>query len=329
MPAAAQSAWASASRSDRVARLRGPGVRERPGPARLGPPRRPSDQARGDPSPREPARQADRLAVRQPRGPGRIGRRGACRRRGLRRDRQGSLRRRGLGHSRRRREPTRALLPRRAGAIGLLPQLGDPDDPPGPAPLRRQDRAAGAPLRAVERPDSPAHVDGRHGARPRLPAAARRRSTPQLPRHLRRHVHRPDIREHVPPPRTRDGPRRRPRPRPLHPGHAGELRPRAQVHRPRLRRVPVALRERRTGALRAGRPRPRDPAVRGVARRAPQGSDSGADGISARGAHLRRRPLGDRRQHERVARKLAGSGRRPRGAPPKGTVRSCSPRAGR
>ena len=85
-------------------------VREGAGAAELGTPARRQDQARGDPPPRQSARGADRLDVREP------GRTRRLRRAGPRggsesgRCRAGSVRRRRMGHPRRRRQHPRSML---------------------------------------------------------------------------------------------------------------------------------------------------------------------------------------------------------------------------
>ena len=201
-------------------------------------PGRAPDQARGDPPPGQPARKADRLAVRQPRR-ARADRSTRCRADPESFDALGGGRFdvvgwdiRGAGASTHvrcfRDERSRSdffrnwSIPttRRASRryVRKTARLA-----------RRCGRLSGRLLRHMSTADTARDLDYLR----RL--VGDRRLT--LPRHLRRHVHRPDLREHVPAPGARDGPRRRPRPRPLHAGHAGQLRPRAQVHRPRLRRA--------------------------------------------------------------------------------------------
>ena len=103
--------------SDRLDGLRQAArVRAGPGAAGLGPPGRAQDQAGGDPPPRQPARAADRLAVRQPGRSGRLGVEqvrddGASLDAGRGPVRRGRLGIRGAGD-----EHARALLSQRAGA---------------------------------------------------------------------------------------------------------------------------------------------------------------------------------------------------------------------
>ena len=204
-------------------------VREGAGAARLGQAGRAQDQARGDPPPREQARGADRLDIRESRRTGRIRPAGPRRGGGTGRRRSGPIRRGRLGHSRRRRQHPCAVLSQRAEPAAVLRRLVDSHDRDGVASHPRQDGRARATLRRGQRRAPAPHLHRRHGPRSRLPAPARRRPRAHLHGHLRGHLHRADLRQHVPPPRSGDGPGRRGRPGRLHRGDRGGVREPARL----------------------------------------------------------------------------------------------------
>ena len=157
--------------------------------------------------------------------------------------RSGPVRRGRLGHPRRRRQHPCALLSQRA-------EPGDGSSATGRSPRRPLSHVATCPrrspraaLRRGQRRAAGPHLHRRHGPRPRLSAPAGRRPPAHVPRPLRRHVHRPDLRQHVPAPRAGDGPGRRGRPGRLHEGYeAGYAN---QPDTDLVFEVPVAVPERR------------------------------------------------------------------------------------
>ena len=186
---------------------------QRPGALGLGSPGRGQDLAGGRPPPRQPARAADRLPVRQLwRSWCRGGRRGERGGRTPGRAGRGTVRRGRLGSARDRRKHACALLCQRIGPGTVLGSgLDDPDDTRGVTTLCAQDHRLCAALRGAERRLAGPHLHRRYGPRPRLSAPAGRRSPADLSRPLLRHVSRPDLRQHVPAPGAGDDPGRRDR----------------------------------------------------------------------------------------------------------------------
>ena len=90
---------------------------------------------------------------------------------------RGTVRRRRLGSARDRRKYACALLCERIGPGTVLgSRLDDPDDTRGVTTLCAQDRRLCAAVRGAERRPAGSHLHRRYGPRPRLSAAAGRRS---------------------------------------------------------------------------------------------------------------------------------------------------------
>ena len=223
----------------------GSAVRHDPRAARLGSPQRAHDPPRADPPPRQQARAADRHAVHEPGRTGRHRRRsGEGRSRRVRRRSAAAASTSSAGIPRGTNASTRVRCFRnQRSEASFWAGASIPTHQRRLGALCAQDRRPGAALRRGQRLASAPHLNRRHRPRPRPPARPDGRGEADLPRPLLRHLHRPDLRQHVPRPgpgdaarwasstrpKTRRGPRR---------GAASDVR----LGRRGLRPVPLALR---------------------------------------------------------------------------------------
>ena len=201
-------------------------VREGAGAAELGTPARRQDQARGDPPPRQSARGADRLDVREPGRTRRLRRAGARGGASLDAAGQGRFDVVGGTSAAPATAPTFDAFGARAEGE-VLRQLVD--STPGRQSRRIAHKTATLARRCGEVSGRLLrHISAADGPRSRPLAPARRRPKAHLRWHLRRDVHRPDLRQHVSAPGAGNGPRRGRRPRRLHwgteAGYANQLR---------------------------------------------------------------------------------------------------------
>ena len=193
-------------------------VRQRRCAAGLASPRRTQDPARGDPPPRQPARQADRHLFLQPRRP----REPPVSRSSRTRPAPGCSTRPETGVSTSSAGTRAASAPAPASAASAAPGgagavLGRPDDPDDGClpPLPAQGRRLRASLRRRQRRAAAPHLHRRHGSRPRPPEDAGRRTEVELRGLVLRNVPGPDLRERLSEPGSGHGARRRGRRRTL------------------------------------------------------------------------------------------------------------------